>query len=113
MSKPEPMLYIGDANGIYIPQQFGRSIDGEDVILLGEVDPESLEILRAGPDHEHYLEAWADIEEHGIVTDSMLGGTRYRIHNDGDCWLIPEGMEWDENEDKWIWPVNDTEKGNQ
>jgi hypothetical protein len=33
-------------------------------------------------------------------------GNKYTLHQDGDLWFIPVGMEWDDVEG-WIWPSNE------
>jgi hypothetical protein len=29
---------------------------------------------------------------------------KYHVHQDGDCWLVPVGMTWDDEADGWRWP---------
>ena len=40
-------------------------------------------------------------------------GNRYTIWNDGDCWLIPEGMEFNEATETFEWPEQEEENGDQ
>ncbi len=62
-------------------------------------------ILDAGPDHEWYWESWTEVCDNAIVTDDK--GIKYRIWQDGDCWLVPEGMEWSEENETYVWPTKE------
>jgi hypothetical protein len=100
--RPTPVLFLSDARGRYIPRDFAEEILPE---CLLNVDPEDLAILSEGPEHEWYWEAWENVERDAIVQDP--DGTRYRIYMDGDCWLIPVGMEWVDAEEFFAWPPTD------
>lgn len=100
MSKPEMILWLSDARGIYIPRDFAGSFADRAKQVIGVTD-EDWAILEAGPDHELYWDAWTDIEQNAIIHDGEL---TYSIHNDGDCWLVPSGMEWDEDKETFVWP---------
>lgn len=102
MTKPEPLLFLNDARGIYLPRDFTCNVARDRVIGVSDED---WAILEAGPDHEHYWDVWNEIEQDAIVTDNK--GVRYRLHQDGDLWLIPLGMEWDDEADGWRWPEED------
>lgn len=102
MSKPEPQLFLSDARGIYIPRDFSESVRHECVTGVSDEDWKILE----DPDHEHYWEVWSDVCDHAVVTDPA-SGVKYRVHQDGDCWLIPEGMEWSDKDDFFVWPVEE------
>ncbi len=102
MTKPDPVLFLDDHRGIYIPRDFVESIVPE---ALSGVDPENIEILKEGPDHEWYWEAWEDVMSKAVVTDKA--GFKYSIYQDGACWLIPDGMEWSDEEDWYVWPAED------
>ena len=103
--KPEPMLYLSDARGIYIPRDFATDTRRE---CIAGVDDETLAILAAGPEHELYWDAWTDVENNATVTDPD-SGIVYRVYQDGDCWLVPDGMEYDESRG-FFWP-DDSEEG--
>ena len=75
------------------------------------VDDEEWAVLDAGPDHEHYWDVWCDVEQGAVVLDD--DGNRYTIWNDGDCWLIPEGMEFNEATETFEWPEQEEENGDQ
>lgn len=53
----KPFLILDSAHGIFIPQLFTRDLASE---WFGP-DPENLAICAAGPDHEHYWEAWDSV----------------------------------------------------
>jgi len=101
---PEPYLLIPDACGIYIPKNFAN-IFAERVFKITGVEAETWGILEAGPDHEHYWEAWEEVERDAVVTG--LNGQEYFVHHINDCWLIPKGMEWDEKTEWWKWPAKE------
>jgi hypothetical protein len=100
--KLKPVYFINEHHGIHIPKIFANFFDNCELKLEG-VTEETLKILKAGPDEETYWDAWNEVEEDGIVVDTMLG-IRYRVFQNGDCWLIPVGMEWDEKTELWVWP---------
>jgi hypothetical protein len=98
--KPEPLLWLSDARGIYIPRDFASSFADRSKAVQG-VSEDDWAILEAGPEHEWYWETWATVCDEATVTDEH--GTKYSIHQDGDCWLIPEGMAWDDKADFFTW----------
>lgn len=82
-------LLLSDSRGVYIPRDFADF--GEH--WLG-VKAEDLEILAAGPDHEHYWDAW----------DAVLGAATYvdekcnvwHLSQDGDLWAVCPDLMTDE-----------------
>lgn len=101
MTKPEPLLWLSDARGIYIPRDFANSFANRAKSVTG-VSAEDWETLEAGPDHEWYWETWNDVKQNAVITDE--NGVRYTVHQDGDCWLVPEVMEWSEENEFYTWP---------
>jgi hypothetical protein len=99
-------LWLSDRRGVYIPRDFANSFADRAKVVSG-VDVEDWLILEAGPDHEHYWEAWDDVLDNAVVTDD--DGTRYTLYQEGDLWLIPEGMEWSDDEQGFVWPSEDEE----
>ena len=85
------ILYASDRHGIYIPQYFSESIKPE---CLSGVSGEDMAILLAGPDHESYWDAWADVCDHAVLTDS--NGVTFYLWQDGDLWLVPSDHEWED-----------------
>lgn len=79
------ILYLRDARGIYIPRDFARETFRH---CVAGVTDDDWNTLLAGPDHEWYWDAWSDVCDNATVT-SPETGKEYRIHLDGDCWLIP------------------------
>jgi hypothetical protein len=74
------------------------------------VTREQFAILEEGPAHDDYWGTWDDILRDARVVDRA--GNKYTLHQDGDLWFIPVGMEWDDVEG-WIWPTDkDTEDAN-
>ena len=111
MSKPEMMLWLSDSRGIYIPRDFAKSFVDRAKHVAG-VTEEDWAILERGPDYEDangvtvcneaYWDTWSDVEQSAIVTDE--NGHQYIVYQDGDCWLIPVGMEWNDETDGFDWP---------
>lgn len=100
-TRPKMILWLGDGRGRYIPRDFAYSFAARAESVSG-VDDETWAILEAGPDHEHYWDAWADVENDAVITDEH--GTKYHIYNNDDCWLVPDGMKWSDDDDSFVWP---------
>jgi hypothetical protein len=103
MSNPETMILLfSDASGIYIPQRFANEMARDHVAWVSDED---YEILGAGPDHELYWDTWQDVIDDARVTAN--GGTVYALYQDGDCWLIRVGAEFNETGegDMFVMPI--------
>jgi hypothetical protein len=87
MATKEPILFLDDHRGVYIPRDFANEIKRE---CVSGVDAKTWAILEAGPDHEWYWEAWSDVIDRATVKD---GDTVYTVYQDGPCWLVPEGYD--------------------
>ena len=96
--RPEPELLLTDARGIYAPRDFATSVDHSRVT---GVTVAMWDILQEGPDHDEYWDVWAEVLNDAEVTGH---GTVYTVHQDGDVWLIPVGMEWSDGTDFFVWP---------
>ena len=109
-TRPEMLLWLSDARGICIPRDFAASFADRAKSVSG-VSDEDWSILEAGPDHEWYWEAWAKVCDNAKVTDDK--GNAYFVYQDGDCWLVPVGMEWNWSEagDWFQWPREDEDAG--
>jgi len=106
-NKGEMLLWLSDARGIYIPRDFATSFVDRAKAVSG-VSEEDWAILEAGPDHELYWDNWTDVCEYATATDE--NGIEYFVYQDGDCWLIPKGMEWSDSGDCWQWPSDEEEE---
>jgi hypothetical protein len=86
----KPFILLDGLRGIYVPQKFAQ-LEG-----ISGIPAEDLAILRAGPDHESYWEAWEDALRFGEIT---VAGICYSLHqsDEGDLWAIPPNWEvdWD------------------
>lgn len=105
-AKPEMLLWLSDARGQYIPRDFAHSFENRIANVRG-VEQEVWKILEAGPRHDYYWDAWTDVCDSAVVTDEK--GVEYFVWQDGDCWLVPKGMEYSEANDTWEWPSEDEE----
>jgi len=70
---------LDSARGIYIPQNFAELINPED---WTGIDAEDLDVLKTGPDHESYWDAWQNLLD---CAESKNGAVLYQ---DGDLFLI-------------------------
>ena len=101
-TKPEPMLWLSDRRGVYIPRDFATSFADRAKDVAG-VNPEQWKILEAGPSGtDWYWEVWDEVCASATITDE--NGTKYSVYQDGDCWLIPKGMEWSDDIGFFAWP---------
>lgn len=105
--KPDMLLWLSDARGIYIPRDFALSFADRAKAVVG-VSDENWAILEAGPDHELYWDAWDEVIGYAVITDER--GTKYNIEHNGDCWLVPVGMEWDDDTETYAWPKEEEEE---
>jgi len=101
MSKPYMLLWLSDSRGIYIPRDFAKSFNDREK-HVANVSNEDWNILQMGPEHEFYWETWDDVLDNAIVTDE--NSVKYFLHQNGDLWLVPVGMEWDEENETYKWP---------
>lgn len=109
-TKPDMLLWLSDARGQYIPRDFAQSFKDRDKNVSG-VSAEEWAILDAGPDHEWYWETWDDVCNNASVTDDA--GVKFTLHQDGDLWLVPDGMEWSDKEQWYVWPEEEGEGEDQ
>ena len=100
MTKPQPVLYLDSARGIYIPRDFAQSFASTKYI--SGVSNTDLEILEEGPNGALYWDVWTDVLDNAIITGD--DGIPYLLFQDNDLWLIPAGMEWSDETDFFIWP---------
>ena len=97
--KPDVELYASDSHGIYIPQYFAKTIKRD---CLSGVSDADLADLLAGPDSDTYWDTWDDVLNSAKITDG--NGNTFFLHQDGDLWLVPSGMEWSEERDCFEYP---------
>lgn len=71
--------FLDSARGVYIPRDFAELIDPAD---WTGITPEDLDVLRAGPEHEFYWDAWTSVLDHAETKDGRV------LHQDGDLWLV-------------------------
>jgi hypothetical protein len=82
----EPILFLNDARGVYIPRDFATEVRRD---CVKDVTAEEWAVLEAGPDHELYWDVWNDVERKASVTDPITGQV-YGLYQRGDLWLVPE-----------------------
>ena len=99
--KPDMLLWLNDARGVYIPRDFAKSFADRDKSVSG-VNAETWATLEQGPDDEGYWDAWTEVRDNAVVTDE--NGVKFTLWQEGDLWLIPEGMEWSDEAGTFQWP---------
>ena len=100
-SRPEMLLWLTDSHGVYIPQQFAKCLAQRDKYVSG-VSATDWAVLEAGPDNESYWDSWINVCDNAVITDE--NGSSFTIWQDGDCWLIPCGMDWRDDIECFAWP---------
>lgn len=75
------VLLIDGAHGVYVPKAFAERFD----LREWGVESADIEILKAGPDHPDYWEAWSDVLMYALFTNEE--GT-WHLAQDGDLWAI-------------------------
>lgn len=73
------ICYADSHHGIYIPQFFAESVKVDQWKYL---DPVDMEILKTGPDHESYWDAWDSVLNNAETLDGRV------LWQDGDLWVI-------------------------
>lgn len=106
MSKPDMLLWLNDARGIYIPRDFAKSFVDRAKHVSG-VNDEQWAVLE-NPEHELYWEVWDEVLSSAVVTDN--DGVKFTLYQEGDLWLIPDGMQWSDEEDTFVWPDDEEDK---
>ena len=76
---PYSELFFDGNRGIYIPRDFADAIDPDDWTGIKTQD---LDVLRAGPDHESYWDAWQSVLDYAETKDGRV------LHQDGDLWIV-------------------------
>jgi hypothetical protein len=107
MTKAIRIHWLDGALGDNIPREFARSFDDRDVRVKG-VDPEQWAVLEQGPGHSKYWEVWGDVCDLAIITDG--NDVTYHLWQNGDLWLIPTEMEWNDEIGDWVWPYDEEVK---
>jgi hypothetical protein len=79
-----PILLINGSSGIYIPQRFIDEYASD--WNLKNVDADSIESIKNGPDDEWYWEAWWMVEQNATHVDGFV------LYQDDDLWAIPSDM---------------------
>ena len=98
--KLEPVLWLSDARGVYIPRDFAQSFASTKYV--SGVSNTDLEILEEGPNGALYWDVWTEVLNNAIITGD--DGIPYFLSQDNDLWLIPAGMEWSDETDFFVWP---------
>jgi hypothetical protein len=88
-------LLLSDSHGVYIPQLFCDGMDKEDADRIN-VSHQDVLICQAGPEAEHYWEAWqaildsAEIPELATLKEEE---SLWRLIQNGDLWAVRADAE--------------------
>lgn len=80
--------------GIYIPQSFAEKCNPENSWWFYSL--EDAQILRDGPDHEHYWEVWEEVIGNAYWQENAEG-PKYFLYQQDDLWMIHEDYSVDEH----------------
>jgi hypothetical protein len=105
MNRPDKILWLDDAGRVDMPREFASSFDDRDVRVSG-VSGEQWATLEKGPDDPEYWGTWNDVCNRARITDG--NDVVYRLWQDGDLWLIPDGMKYSEEAGDFVWPERET-----
>ena len=72
------ILKLNDSRGVYLPQCFVEDCGA----AFWSVCTEDRDILKAGPDHEWYWDAWENVLNSAVFTDD--DGMRWELWQDWD-----------------------------
>jgi hypothetical protein len=88
-------LILDDHRGIYIPRDFveGFLFEGHD---WTGIDAEDIAILREGPDHDLYWDAWDVVTDNARIT---VDGKEFYLWQDGALFVIAVDLPEDEAEE--------------
>jgi hypothetical protein len=75
---------LDGARGIYVPRDFATGFTD-----WKGIKPEDLGILKAGPEHEFYWEAWDDVLQSAYFTDDV--GRVWGLEQDSDLFAVAHG----------------------
>jgi hypothetical protein len=91
LTKSNPMeLLVDSRHGQYIPQIFAETVRRE---LFGDsISAEDFEIIAAGPDADHYWDAWDAILNSAETEDGVS------LWQDGDLWAVSWSLIGDAEE---------------
>jgi hypothetical protein len=88
MKLPAIALLLDEACGVYIPHKFVENFDLTEWGI--DEDSDVVAVLREGPEHEHYWDAW----------DEVLRDARYdaghTLHHDGGLFAVCDDKMTDE-----------------
>jgi len=82
-------LLLSDANGVYIPQMYCQGFSEDDAEDQG-IDWQDVLICQAGPDHEHYWDAWQSICDSAEFEQDR---EMWRLYQNGDLWQVKADVE--------------------
>lgn len=81
-------LLLSDSRGVYIPRDFALYCEDMD-----GVSAEDIEILKTGPEHDSYWDAWDCVLQNA---KREINGKVWRLYQDGDLWAYCEDLMTDE-----------------
>lgn len=102
--KPSVHCVLDGNRGVYLPRDFANEVIP--LARVSGIQRSDIDILRAGPNHEDYWDAWETVLDNAVIHTGSRGD--YTLYQDGDLFIIPVGMEWNDREDGYVWPDDET-----
>lgn len=101
---------IDGAAGIYVPQRFAEEFAAHWYGFTRE----DLEILKAGPEHEHYWEAWETVLDSAwFLKGTAENGSVWRLEQDGDLFAWCDCADTSDSPEFWRKEVNAAESARE
>jgi len=85
---PKLLLLSDSVNGQYGPQYVASSYDLMSAISDKQILADAIKIVRVGPTHEDYWEAWLDVEASAYI--SHQDALYWIESHDGNIWAVRE-----------------------
>lgn len=85
-------ILLDGARGVFIPRDFNDCFSMKSWNLAD--DDEDLVVLREGPDHEWYWDAWVSVMSKAVYFDGQ--GNKWYLWQDGDLFAYCEALMTDE-----------------
>ena len=98
-SSTEPLLICDGLHGVHCPRDAIQTLEnmraaGALLMLPSTLAAVDHAILRDGPDHELYWDAWDGALSYLSVS---IAGVSYFLHHEYNVWLIPSDWEWSDD----------------
>lgn len=95
MNTDRQVLLINGAHGVYIPMAFAES----EILTEGwNLPQEAANILKAGPEHPDYYEAWAEVLDNAVLQGEHSHTWTLYQSPEGDLYAVRDDWEGLDND---------------